>query len=307
MIIKGGFLTMGTKRIGLARIEALMENLKRDINWQNATSQNLVLRKVAGGVGAQGPTAVVVGKNGGAGILAGGAGAADPFTESATQHFDFGTLLHYGDRIFRYAGIGGTAVTAGKCLQAAPLVNANHRDMAVQAGVAAGLTSVPVTFGGDTDAAENLYAEGYLHINDGAGQGQLMRIKSHAAVDAGVSTTCTLKLYDKVVTAVTTSSKADLITAPYNDLVVAPAAETGPVVGVTVIDMTADYYGWVQVSGPCSVLTVGTVVLGNHAVRSGGTDGGVAPATDDLLQNLGAVMVVNGNTDNSVIWLNLEG
>jgi len=28
---KGGFLTMGTKRIGLARIEALMENLKRDL------------------------------------------------------------------------------------------------------------------------------------------------------------------------------------------------------------------------------------------------------------------------------------
>jgi hypothetical protein len=31
MIIKGGFLTMGTKRVGLARIEALMENLKREL------------------------------------------------------------------------------------------------------------------------------------------------------------------------------------------------------------------------------------------------------------------------------------
>ena len=297
---------MGTKRVGLARMQALIENLKRDINWQNATSQNLVLRKTAGAAGAQGPTAIVVGKNGGQGLVATATGAADPFTESSTQLFDFGTLLYYGDRVFRYAGIGGVAVTAGKCLQAAALYNANHRDMAVQAAAAAGATSVAVTFGGDTDAAEDLYAEGYLHVNDDAGQGQLMRIKSHAAVDAGVSTTCTLNLYDKVVTALTTSSKADLIIAPYNDLVVAPAAETGPVVGVTVIDMTADYYGWVQVSGPCSVLTIGTIVLGNHAVRSGGTAGGVAPATDDLLQNLGAVMVVNGNTDNSVIWLNLE-
>jgi len=33
MIIKGGFLTMGTKRVGLARIEALLENLKREISW----------------------------------------------------------------------------------------------------------------------------------------------------------------------------------------------------------------------------------------------------------------------------------
>jgi len=37
MIIKGGFLTMGTKRVGLARIEALMENLKRDLAMGAAT------------------------------------------------------------------------------------------------------------------------------------------------------------------------------------------------------------------------------------------------------------------------------
>ena len=35
---KGGFLTMGTKRVGLARIEALIENLKRDINWGDGTT-----------------------------------------------------------------------------------------------------------------------------------------------------------------------------------------------------------------------------------------------------------------------------
>ena len=32
--------------------------------------------------------------------------------------------------------------------------------------------------------------------------------------------------------------------------------------------MTANYYGWIQTSGPCSVLTSGTVVLGQAAVRS---------------------------------------
>jgi hypothetical protein len=37
MIIKGGFLTMGTKIVGLARIEALMENLKREINLTDST------------------------------------------------------------------------------------------------------------------------------------------------------------------------------------------------------------------------------------------------------------------------------
>jgi hypothetical protein len=37
MIINGGFLTMGTKRVGLARMEALMENLKRDLLMSDTT------------------------------------------------------------------------------------------------------------------------------------------------------------------------------------------------------------------------------------------------------------------------------
>jgi hypothetical protein len=210
-------------------------------------------------------------------------------------------MLHYGDRVFRYAGIGGVAVTAGKTLQASAAV-ANHRDVAVQAAAAAAATAVSVTLGA-TAATEDQYAEGYLHINDVAGQGQLLRIKSHPAIGSAAAGIITL--YDPIVTALTTSSKADLIACGFNDLVVAPAAETGPVVGVTAMDMTEDYFGWVQVAGPCSVLTVGTIVLGEHAVRSGGTDGGVAPATNDLLENLGSVMVVNDTADNSVIWLKL--
>jgi len=38
MITNGGFLTMGTKRIGLARFEALLENLKREIKLGAGTS-----------------------------------------------------------------------------------------------------------------------------------------------------------------------------------------------------------------------------------------------------------------------------
>ena len=38
MNINGGFLTMGTKRVGLARMEALMENLKREIVGFNVES-----------------------------------------------------------------------------------------------------------------------------------------------------------------------------------------------------------------------------------------------------------------------------
>ena len=293
---------MGTKRVGWARIRSLIN--------ENKNALHPVLQTKSGAAGTQGGMKIIVGKNGDETGT-----SANPFAQSSTQLYDFGTLLFYGDRTFRYAGIGGSGVTAGKCVAAAALTNANHRDMAVQAAAAAGATSVAVTFGGDTDAAANLWAEGYIHINDVAGQGQLLKIKSHAAVDAGVSTTCTLNLYDKVVTALTTSSKADLITAPYNDLVVAPTSFAGPVVGVTVMDMTADYYGWVQIAGPCSVLydqnpTGATYALGDIMIRGDALAGaamGVGVVTGDAdigHQVIGTLMVLNGNEDNVVVWLN---
>jgi len=51
MIIKGGFLTMGTKRVGLARLEALMENLKREIQLNQATLVGQKVRVKASGGG----------------------------------------------------------------------------------------------------------------------------------------------------------------------------------------------------------------------------------------------------------------
>ena len=282
---------MGTKRVGWARIRSLIN--------ENQNQLHPVLKMDAGAAGTQGATKIIVGKNGDATGT-----TASPYEESATKLYEFGTMLYDGDRVYRYVGIGGTGVTAGKTLQHRAAHHANHRDLAVAANVAAGATSISVTLGA-TAAAENLYAGGYISINDGTGEGQMFKIKGHDQANA--STACTLNLFDKVSTALAAAdSKADLITNVYDDLIVAPATETGAVVGVTVIDMTADYYGWAQVGGPCAVLQVGTVVLGNNVVRSGGTAGGVAPATDDLLTDLGECMVVNGSGDYCVIWLRIE-
>ena len=208
----------------------------------------------------------------------------DPFSESSTQLFSLGTELKYADRIYKYSGIGSASVTAGKLLQTKVAV-ANHRDIAVQTAASAGDTSVIVTLG-STAATANQYAEGYLHVNDVAGQGQLLKIKSHSAADASANLTLTLD--DKLKTALSTSTKVDLISNIYNDLVVSTGGvgastntskiETGPVVGVTTIDMTADYYGWIQVSGPCSVLY-------NHATLMAGVNSlGVG---DTVYRNVG--------------------
>jgi len=230
----------------------------------------------------------------------------DPFSESATKLFPLGSKLEYGDRKFRYAHIyNGGGVAAGVTLENIA-ATAHHRDVAVAAAASAGAKSITVTLGA-TAATADYYNEGYIHINDVTGQGQLLRIKDHPAADA--SATLVLTLYDPLKTAITTSSKADLISSNYKSINTASNTPVGVIVGVSTIAMTANYYGWVQTSGPCSVLTSGTLVLGHAAVRSDTTAGAIEPndsSTDGENTQIGQVLVVNSDTDNSVINLNIE-
>ena len=245
-----------------------------------------------------GPADLIVGKGGSQ------YATANPYAESATQLFPLGAKLVYGNNVYRYVGIGGTAVTAGKLLQQ-PAVVSDHANMAATAAVAAGETAISVETGG-TDITLNQYANGYLWVNDVNGEGQMLRVKSNPAHDHSADPSIVITCYDALATALTTNSQLTLLADPSNDLIVAPAAETGALMGATVIDLTADYFGWAVISGPAALLTVGTLVVGNAAVRSGGTAGGVAPATDNVLMEVGDVMAVSANTEYSLINMNLS-
>ena len=245
-----------------------------------------------------GPSDLVIGKGGSQ------YGTANPWAESSTQLFPLGTKLIYGNNVYRYGLLGGTAVTAGKLVQH-QAQDSNHLNMTATAAVSAGETAISVETGGN-DLTLNEYADGYLWVNDVNGEGQTMRVKSNPAHDHSDDPSVVITTYDALATALTTISQLSLIHNPYSGMVIAPATETGAVMGATVIDMTADYYGWFTVSGPQALLTVGTLVLGNIAVRSGGTDGGVAPATDNVLTEIGEVMAVNANTEYSLIWMNIQ-
>ena len=245
-----------------------------------------------------GPADLVIGKGGSQ------YATANPYAESATQLFPLGAKLIYGNNVYRYVGIGGTAVTAGKLLQQ-PAVVSDHANMTATAAVAAGETAISVETGG-TDITLNQYANGYLWVNDVAGEGQMLRVKSNPAHDHSADPSIVITCYDALATALTTNSQLTLLADPSNDLIVAPAAETGALMGATVIDLTADYFGWAVMSGPAALLTVGTLVVGNAAVRSGGTAGGVAPATDNVLMEVGDVMAVSANTEYSLINMNLS-
>ena len=243
-----------------------------------------------------GPADLIVGKGGSQ------YGTVDPFTSGTSQLFPLGSRLLYGNTVYAYGRLAATAVTAGKCVTHAASI-AHHFDLTPTAGVAAGETAISVETAG-TDITLNQYANGYLYVNDAAGEGQMLRIKSNPAHDHSADPSIVITCYDDLATAITTSSRITLIPDPRSGLIVQAATTTGATLGVTVVDMAASAYGWFSVSGPATVLTSGTLVVGNHAVPLGAS-GAVGPAAGDVIQVIGTVMIVNVTTDYSLI--NLTG
>jgi hypothetical protein len=136
MITKGGFLTMGTKRIGLARIEALMENLKRELAMAGATLKGtrrpVVALTDAAGAGAI-RSAITVAESGTIftvpeltsgtqtitlpALAAGVVGCTYTFVMLDTADQDFNVLGASSDKILAVAPKGdgdNTGISAGK-------------------------------------------------------------------------------------------------------------------------------------------------------------------------------------------------
>jgi hypothetical protein len=186
------------------------------------------------------------------------------------------------------------AVSAGKLVQQTASIVANHSQCTATASTAAGQHDISIETQGDTDLTADLYAGGYLIVNDhgaATGEGQSMRIKSHPAHDHSADPSVIISCFDPLTTALTTASELTLTKNPWKDVIVAPAAETGAIVGATTIDMTDDYYGWLQVRGPKAMLAGETMVLGHKICRSDADAGAVMPDNgDDLTPQLGQVM-----------------
>ena len=237
---------------------------------------------------------------------------ADVYTESATQLFPLGTKLDLGDRVFRYAQMGG-AVTAGKVLQQKANIIAHHSQMtgtaAISADSDAATTDISVETQGDTDITANQYKDGYLWVNDADGEGQSWRVKSHPAHDHSSDASIVITVYGGVATALATGSELGICQNVYKDVIVSPGgAATGCVVGITNVHMQNDYYGWIQVRGPKAVLAGETLVLGMSVMASDADAGAAMPDnSDDLEKELGSVMAGTVvDAEYGLIYLTIE-
>ena len=250
-------------------------------------------------------------------ILIGKPVAGNQYTESATQLHPLGTMLIDGERKYRYVKMGGVGVLAGKLIQGKAVHHAtDHINMAITANVAAGARVISVETGGG-NFTKDLYAEGWLWVNDGVGEGQAWKVRSNPAHVHAVDPSVEVTLYDPIVTAITQAgTEVSLIENKFKGVVVGDGATARGAMslGFTVIDMTAEYYGWILVSGPGCALTSGTVVRGDVvlATTGGGLAGAVIARAADAAEaitvapNLGVVLQVNANTEYSLIDVQIE-
>jgi hypothetical protein len=231
----------------------------------------------------------------------------DPFAETVSQQFPLGTKLTYGGRTFRYTHNGGVVQAAGSLYQSV-VPAAGELDEALEDGVAVGDTGITFTQTTGADIDINTFRDGYLNVRDETGEGNLYLIHDHIELTNSAAEEITL--VDPILVVPANAATGDLIRNPYKAVIIHPSPNTARIVGLAVRALTASYYGWLQTSGMASVLTDGTVVIGEHVRASDGTDGSVEAlvraGTNEDEQEVGTVVAVSASTEYSLIHLTLE-
>jgi len=224
------------------------------------------------------------------------------YEESSTALHKLGEIVYSNDgRAFRYAKAGGTALAPGK-LQQSPAQDTGDHNLAIAAADAGAIEIVTTA---TPTVTANQYAGGFAVIADDAGEGYSYLIDSHPATTAAA---LTITLADKIVVALTTATTVDLIKNPYDGVIIQPTTVSSSPVGVAVKAITASYYGWLQVSGPCSVLLDGTITVGTDVVASDNVNGAVEVTADgaaEILSVVGTAMIAGTDTEYGPVMLKL--
>lgn len=188
----------------------------------------------------------------------------NPYAESQYQLFPLGTKMVQGERVWRYTKNGATGLNIAAPVQCAAATHADADDD-IASGVAGAIGDLSVSLTGTTNlaVAANYYKEGYLLANDaGTGQGQMIKIKSHAAVTNGAETL--FYLYDPLWIATTTATEWGVRKNPYDSVVVTPGTTpTAIIAGIPQIAVTAYYFFWLQTGGPAAGVAQAAITVGS--------------------------------------------
>lgn len=226
-----------------------------------------------------------------------------------------GTQLVLQDgRKYRFSLAGGSDLVVGNVITG-PASVSTDLDMTPAAG-AVNDRIITFTHGAATTAI-NVFAEGYGFITVTPGLADTYKIASHAALqNATAGDIVNLAPGNALRRALTTSSRLSLRRNPYAEVIQSAANTlTGSPCGVAVAAIVSGQFGWLQTRGPCGVLVIGTVVIGQSAVVPTATAGGAGPLTltegtpntGGGVPIIGRVLVVEATTQATLIDLTLDG
>lgn len=198
------------------------------------------------------------------------------YAQAAVQNCAIGSKLveKESGREFIYTQAGSVNLSKALMTISLPPVS-NYLDIAQTAyGWAVGDSSGNVLITTGATPATDYFKDGWLVVNKGTGLGQcypILSSSSHATIVAVV-----LKSGHVVITAWPEASEVSLVKNVFRDVIVAPVTTlTATPAGVPIIDVTATYFYWNQVKGPCAMtvdtgdsLTIGEPVgaAGTNAV-----------------------------------------
>lgn len=214
-------------------------------------------------------------------IAASGIGSKHGIHESrSTKEHKIGTRAFTDDgRVFYYGQASASTAIVGQLYVARAIV-ANHENLATTTNsLAVGSRSIAVgaITPGATALTANQYADGYLAVTDGGGQGYMYRIKDHdaftsATADGGV------ELYDAIAVASDAGTTVSFIYNLYSQPQISVTDQADVQVGIPTTTIAASEYGWFQTWGPCAVLCDEAVTAVGQAIVTGT---GVAGAVEE--------------------------
>jgi len=156
----------------------------------------------------------------------------EQYSTYTSKRWPLGTKMVLQDgREYRFGKAAATNIAAGK-LCAATANGANFDELAVPAAVAVGQRTVTITNGATAIATDD-FEDGYLNVEDDAGEGYLYKIKSHGIAGGSASVDIELASPGGLVVAWTTSTTVGLMTNPYKAAIIHPSPNVTALIGVT--------------------------------------------------------------------------
>lgn len=233
-------------------------------------------------------------------------GNGTQFVVGTAKTSPLGTAGYMADgRKFRFGLASATQIATAKLCQQT-LNDAAFDELVVPTARAVGATTITLTTGA-VAVAQDYLQDGWINVEDDAGEGYLYSVASNAA--AATTSALTITLNEPLQVAWTTSTTVGIFGSPYGAVIIHPSPALAMLVGVTPRVIPASQYGWFQVAGPASVTTEGTVIINERVIDSASADGAVAPTASTAAGEenyVGVVMEVAATTEQSIIWLQIS-